>query len=479
MTNLTETPDVSRIEALVTQGMHRIGDHEGPFSLHVLGLGKTGANVIESMVTAHRSGGVAADTETPFHALAIYIGGDELTPIQEAAAATTSDRVPGTDCQPARPGAAWWGSRRGRHQRERPRLPVERRSSPRGGISRRLVIPVSMSSPSRSRGGTDADRLRAGIIGTGFIGTVHAHAVRASGATVATVAASTPRSAIEAAERLGAAAAETAEALIDADDVDVVHICTPNATHAPLADGALAAGKHVICEKPLATTLDDARMLTALARRARRGGNVPFVYRYYPTVREARARIAAGDAGAAAPAPRLVPAGLAGAAGADATGGSTRPLGGASRAFADIGVHWCDLMEFVTGHRITRLAARTVLPRSRRGGRPGAAPRTRGRAVRDRPRRDPAAWWSARSRRAARTGCGSPSTARRVLRLRPGAPEHPLDRRPRGSNLILPRGAGGLARRAPRYSRAPGRPSAGLPGLLQRLRRRRLRRGPR
>jgi predicted dehydrogenase len=52
------------------------------------------------------------------------------------------------------------------------------------------------------------DRLRAGIIGTGFIGTVHAHAVRASGATVATVAASTPRSAIEAAERLGAAAAE-------------------------------------------------------------------------------------------------------------------------------------------------------------------------------------------------------------------------------------------------------------------------------
>jgi hypothetical protein len=93
MTNLTETPDVSRIEALVTQGMHRIGDHEGPFSLHVLGLGKTGANVIESMVTAHRSGGVAADTETPFHPLAIDIGGDELTPIQEAAAATTSDRV--------------------------------------------------------------------------------------------------------------------------------------------------------------------------------------------------------------------------------------------------------------------------------------------------------------------------------------------------------------------------------------------------
>ena len=94
MTNLTETPDVSRIEALVTQGMHRIGDHEGPFSLRVLGLGKTGANVIESMVTAHRSGGVAADTETPFHALAIDIGGDELTPIQEAAAAEPGTSAP-------------------------------------------------------------------------------------------------------------------------------------------------------------------------------------------------------------------------------------------------------------------------------------------------------------------------------------------------------------------------------------------------
>ncbi|AGB24105.1 hypothetical protein Mycsm_03838 [Mycobacterium sp. JS623] len=52
MTILTESPDVSRIEALVTQGMHRIGDHEGPFSLHVLGLGKTAANVIESMVAS-------------------------------------------------------------------------------------------------------------------------------------------------------------------------------------------------------------------------------------------------------------------------------------------------------------------------------------------------------------------------------------------------------------------------------------------
>jgi predicted dehydrogenase len=203
------------------------------------------------------------------------------------------------------------------------------------------------------------DRLRAGIIGTGFIGTVHAHAVRASGATVATVAASTPRSAIEAAERLGAAAAETAEALIDADDVDIVHICTPNDQHLPLARRALAAGKHVICEKPLATRLEDARMLTTHAAERTSVATVPFVYRYYPSVREARARIAAGNAGAL----RLLHGSYLQDWLADpaATNWRVDPaVGGTSRAFADIGVHWCDLMEFVTGHRITRLAARMI-----------------------------------------------------------------------------------------------------------------------
>jgi predicted dehydrogenase len=84
---------------------------------------------------------------------------------------------------------------------------------------------------------------------------------------------------------------------------------------------------------------------------------VPFVYRFYPTVREARARIGAGDAG-----PLWL---LHGSylqdwlAGSDAANWRVDPkLGGTSRAFGDIGVHWCDLMEFTTGHRITRLAAR-------------------------------------------------------------------------------------------------------------------------
>jgi predicted dehydrogenase len=202
------------------------------------------------------------------------------------------------------------------------------------------------------------DRIRAGIIGAGFIGTVHAHAVRAAGGVVTRVAASSPERSAAAAARLGALApADTGADLIDADDVDVVHICTPNSLHVPLARRALAAGKAVVCEKPLATALDDARALTAEATGAT--ATVPFVYRFYPAVREARARVEAGDAG---PLHLLHGAYLqdwqAGGAGAGWRGDAAE--GGEHGAFADIGVHWCDLVEFVSGHRITRLHARTV-----------------------------------------------------------------------------------------------------------------------
>ncbi|MDT7704808.1 MAG: hypothetical protein QOG20_415 [Pseudonocardiales bacterium] len=203
-----------------------------------------------------------------------------------------------------------------------------------------------------------ADYLRAGIIGAGFIGAVHANAVRAARGVVSRVAGSSPTRSAEAAHRLGAAApADSAEALIDSDDVDVVHICTPNSLHVPLARRALAAGKAVVCEKPLATTLADARSLAAEVGDAT--ATVPFVYRFYPAVREARARVAGGDAG---PLHLLHGAYLqdwqAGGAGAGWRGDAAE--GGEHGAFADIGVHWCDLVEFVSGHRITRLHARTV-----------------------------------------------------------------------------------------------------------------------
>ena len=201
---------------------------------------------------------------------------------------------------------------------------------------------------------------RVGIAGTGFIGGVHARAARLAGAQLVGVAASTPARSAEAARRLGAERAyDTAEALAEAPDVDVVHVCTPNHLHLPVAEAALAAGKHVICEKPLAVDVAGAQRLTELAGANGHWGTVPFVYRYHPTVREARERVRTGRTGAV----RLVH-------GSYLQDWLLRPeddnwrveadLGGASRAFADIGSHWCDLAEFVTGHRIARLSARTL-----------------------------------------------------------------------------------------------------------------------
>ena len=100
---------------------------------------------------------------------------------------------------------------------------------------------------------------------------------------------------------------------------------------------------------------------------------MPFVYRYYPTVREVRARVPAGEAG-----PLWL---LHGSYLQDWLAGDSESnwrvdpaLGGASRAFADIGVHWCDLMEFATGHRITSLTAVLASAYAERRGPDGAAP---------------------------------------------------------------------------------------------------------
>lgn len=200
-------------------------------------------------------------------------------------------------------------------------------------------------------------RPRAAVVGTGFIGAVHAHAVRAAGGEVVAVLGSSPKRTARAAEQLGAsrAAVNLADMLAD-ERVEAVHLCTPNSTHVELALQVLAAGKHVVCEKPLATTVAQAQVLTDAAAAAGVVASVPFAYRFYASVREARERISR-DVGALWL--------LHGSylqdwlAGPELTNWRVDPAqGGASRAFGDIGVHWCDLMEFTTGHRITRLTAR-------------------------------------------------------------------------------------------------------------------------
>ncbi len=203
--------------------------------------------------------------------------------------------------------------------------------------------------------------LRAGIIGSGFMGRTHTRSARLAGVEVTGVTASTPAGARDAAGRLGIPTAhDDADALIVADDVDVVHVCTPNHLHEPLARAALEAGKHVVCEKPLTTDGGEAVALAELAAAEGLVATVPFVYRFYATVREARHRVARGDTGPL----RLIH-------GHYLQDWMSRPedtswrvdadLGGPSRAFADIGSHWCDLVEFVSGHRISELAASTAV----------------------------------------------------------------------------------------------------------------------
>lgn len=204
-------------------------------------------------------------------------------------------------------------------------------------------------------------RLRSAIIGTGFMGHVHARAVRAAGGDVAWAISPSPDRARAAAGSM--AAERSASAWVEAvndPEVDIIHVCTPNHLHAEISRAAIGAGKHVVCEKPLALGVADADDLVDRAEEAGVVAAVPFVYRFYPTVRDARERRRRGDLGAV----RLVH-------GSYLQDWLSRPTdanwrlepehGGPSRAFADIGVHWCDLAEFVTGDRIRRLSARALV----------------------------------------------------------------------------------------------------------------------
>jgi predicted dehydrogenase len=165
------------------------------------------------------------------------------------------------------------------------------------------------------------------------------------------------------------------EEAVAVDGVDVVHVCTPNRLHAPLATAALRAGKHVVCEKPLAMTAPEADAAVAVADASGLVAAVPFVYRYNAMAFEARARVAAGAIGTV----RLVHGGYLQdwLSTPDDDNWRVDPAqSGASRAFADIGSHWCDLLEFVCGQRIAAVCAQTatVVPeRTDRGNAPAFA----------------------------------------------------------------------------------------------------------
>jgi predicted dehydrogenase len=212
--------------------------------------------------------------------------------------------------------------------------------------------------------------LRIAIAGTGMIGAVHADAARRAGARVVGVSASTAERAKAAAARLGAERSfDSSEELVAAGDVDVVHVCTPNDLHGPLVRLALAAGKHIVCEKPLSVDGPDAGALAELAESSGLINAVPFVYRYHAMAAEARHRVRGGAIGPV----RLLHGHYLQdwlMRQSDDNWRVDAVAGGASRAFADIGSHWCDLVEWVTGHRISELSAvtQTVHPDRARTG---------------------------------------------------------------------------------------------------------------
>ena len=200
--------------------------------------------------------------------------------------------------------------------------------------------------------------LRAGIIGTGFIGPVHIEALRRLGIPIQAVCDTTDRA---------QAAAETYaipevygnvdyQALVKSPSVDVVHITTPNRFHCEMALAALEAGKHCICEKPLAM---NTRETTAVVKAARKSGRmfaVNYNIRFYPAVLQLKYLVARGDLGDIIHVNgsylqdwlfkdtdynwRLLP-----------------EEGGKLRAVADIGTHWMDTVSFILGAKIQEVFA--------------------------------------------------------------------------------------------------------------------------
>jgi predicted dehydrogenase len=206
--------------------------------------------------------------------------------------------------------------------------------------------------------------LRVAIIGTGMIAEVHARAVRTVAARLIGVLGSRPERGAQAAARWGGRGYVDLDDLL-ADGPDVVHVCTPNATHAPYVRALLGAGIAVVCEKPLGMDAAEAHGLAELARRAGVVATVPFVYRYHPLVREIRSRVARGGLGRVL----LMHGTYLQDWMLDSRAANWRvdpALGGGSRAFADIGSHWCDLVEFVSGERFDAASAQFALAHAER-----------------------------------------------------------------------------------------------------------------
>lgn len=199
--------------------------------------------------------------------------------------------------------------------------------------------------------------IKAAIVGTGFIGPAHLEALRRlPNVEVVALCEVTQELANEKAKVLGIPRAYTFDEMLKQDDIDVVHICTPNFLHLAQAKAVLESEKHVICEKPLAVKIHEAEELVKIASATGLVNAVHFNLRYYPMVRQMKTMREKGDLGEVYSVMgsylqdwlffqtdynwRLEP-----------------DKSGDSRAIADIGSHLLDITEYVTGLKITEVMA--------------------------------------------------------------------------------------------------------------------------
>ena len=218
---------------------------------------------------------------------------------------------------------------------------------------------------------TSGDRvLGIGMVGYAFMGRAHSQAWRTVGHVfdlpltprMAAICGRDAAAVAAAAGRLGWPATETDwKRLIERDDVDLVDVCTPGSSHAEISIAALEAGKHVLCEKPLANTVEEARAMAAAAARAAAGGvraMTGFNFRRVPAVALARELVAAGRLGAI----RHVRGAYLGSHLLDPEIPMMWRLQAehaGSGALGDLGAHAVDLAQYLAGDRIAGVSGLT------------------------------------------------------------------------------------------------------------------------
>lgn len=198
----------------------------------------------------------------------------------------------------------------------------------------------------------------AAVVGTGFIGPVHAEALHRLGIPVRGILGSSPEKSQQTAQRIGLEIGyDSYDALLDDDQVDVVHITTPNKFHFDMAKRALERGKHVVCEKPLAMNTEETAELVRIAQaNPNLIAAVNYNIRFYPMILHAHEMVKNGEIGEV----RSVRGGYIQDWLMYDTDWNWRLLpeeGGDVRAIGDIGTHWMDLVGFVTGLQVESLLA--------------------------------------------------------------------------------------------------------------------------